>query len=422
MTYENIPKRRIGIDYTAAHEQGAGIGRLVRDLITAYAEVGLYDTHLLFVAGASRADLPATFKLSHSDKGTALSDFRWRPTRVSPRWLGRIWHKARIPLPVEAFTGLVDLFHATDFTLPPTLPGCKTIVTVHDLSYVKAPETAHPAQKAYLDRAVPWSVKRANHVIADSEATKQDLIDVYNTPPEKISVLLSGLSKRFQRVDDDKQRRTVRKKYSIPQGVPYVFSIGTVQPRKNYGQAIAALQALGDTYKDLHYVVAGGKGWLDNPIYDTIAQSGLKERVHFIGFVDDDDVPTLYSDAVMTWYVSLYEGFGFPVLESMACGTPVLTSNVSSLPEVAGSAAMMVTPTDTEAIAHAMGQLLGSNTLQQQLIAAGYEQIKPFTWERAAQELRRIYTKVLGLDAINNVHDADGVPIERKLRSDEQKE
>jgi glycosyltransferase involved in cell wall biosynthesis len=387
MTGQSAPVS-IGIDYTAAYEQGAGIGRLVRDLIGALAEYDTTNDYRLFVGGATRSTVPTA---------PQQENFSWHPTRLSPRWLARIWHKARVPLPVELFVGRVNLFHATDFTLPPTLPGCKTIVTVHDLSYVKAPETAHPAQKAYLDKAVPLSVQRADHVIADSAATKQDLIDVYNTPSEKISVLLSGLSKRFQRVEDAAQRREVRRKYNIPHDVPYIFSIGTVQPRKNYGRAIAALQALGEAFNDLHYVVAGGKGWLDNPIYETVNTSGLNSRVHFIGFVDDADVPVLYSDATLTWYVSLYEGFGFPVLESMACGTPVLTSTVSSLPEVAGDAAMMVDPTDTDAIAAAMRDILSNEDQQQTMIAAGYEQIKAFTWERAARELRDIYEMVLGL-------------------------
>lgn len=376
---------RIGIDYTAAHEQGAGIGRLVRDLIAALSTQDHQTLYHLFVAGANTATLPAP----------PAPNFHWHPSRLSPRWLARLWHKARLPLPVEAFVGKVDLFHATDFTLPPTLPGCKTIVTVHDLSFVKAPETAHPAQKAYLDKAVPWSVQRADHVIADSAATKQDLIEVYGTSPEKISVLLSGLNGRFQRVEDAAQRQAVRSKYDIPADVPYIFSIGTVQPRKNYAQAIAALQALGDAYRDIHYVVAGGKGWLDNPIYETVQQSGLTDRVHFIGFVDDADVPALYSDARLTWYVSLYEGFGFPVLESMACGTPVLTSNVSSLPEVAGDVAPMVDPQDTAAIAAAMRRLLEDTTLRHQLISAGYAHLQHFTWERAAQELQQIYAMVL---------------------------
>lgn len=378
--------RPVAIDFTAAHEQGAGIGRLVRDLI---GQLAIQDTHTvykLFVAGATADDL---------DKPPG-SNFMWHPSRITPRWFARLWHKARLYMPVELFVGHnIALYHATDFTLPPTLPGRKTILTVHDLSFVRAPEAAFPAQKAFLDKAVPWSVSRATHIIADSAATKLDLMDVYDTPEAKISVLLSGIDPRFRTVTDADKRKQVRQHYGIPQGVPYIFSIGTVQPRKNYQRAIEALQILGDRYRDIHYVVAGGKGWLEAPIYSMIEASGLKDRIHFIGFVDDADVPALYSDAIMTWYVSLYEGFGFPVLESMACSTPVLTANVSSLPEVAGDAALMVSPTDVNEIAEAMQQLLDNAELRDTLIARGHRQIKPFTWERAAKELLAIYASVL---------------------------
>ncbi|PJF20480.1 MAG: glycosyltransferase family 1 protein, partial [Phototrophicales bacterium] len=139
-------------------------------------------------------------------------------------------------------------------------------------------------------------------------------------------------------------------------------------------------------------VIAGGKGWLDNPIYTTIRESGLEHHIHMVGFVDDEDLPALYSTAELVAFPSLYEGFGFPVLEGMACGTPVLTSNVSSLPEVAGDAAIMVAPYDVEAIADGLIKILGDNKLRDELIAKGFEQAKRFTWEKAATHLKSIYT------------------------------
>ena len=387
MAKHSLGNAIVGIDYTAAHEQSAGIGRLVRDLTTHLAAYDTETRYRLFIGGAQKSKLPAPLG----------SNFSWHPTRFSPRWLARIWQKARFYMPVETFTGRLDLFHATDFTLPPTLPGCKTIVTVHDLSYVKAPQTAHPAQKAYLDRAVPYSVKRATHVIADSQATKDDLIEVYNTPADKISVVLSGVNPTYRPISDAEQLATVRQRYNIPPDVPYIFSIGTVQPRKNYERAIEALQRMGNAYRDVHYVVAGGKGWLENPIYESIQASGLAERVHFVGFVDDADVSALYSGAILTWYVSLYEGFGFPVLESMACGTPVITSNVSSIPEVAGDAAIMVSPTDVDAIVDAMQRVLDNSDLRDQMRDQGFQQIKRFSWENSAEILHAIYAQVLDL-------------------------
>lgn len=377
--------RPIAIDYTAAHEQGAGIGRLVRDLIGGLVALDHQTPYKLFVAGATKSKLPPI----------PGPNFTWKPTQITPLWFARLWHRAQVPLVVESFVGPVALFHATDFTLPPTLPSTKTILTVHDLSFVRTPETAPPVLKVYLDKVVPRSVRRADHVIADSQATKDDLIELYGTPADKISVLLSGVGARYVPITDPERLAAVRKRYNIPEGRRYIFSIGTVQPRKNYGRLMEALALLGPAFEDVIIVIAGAKGWLDSPIFETVKRLGLENRVFFTGFVDDGDVPALYSGATVTAYVSLYEGFGFPVAESMACGTPVVTSNVSSMPEVAGDAALLVDPYNSEAIADALRQLLDDVDLHKRLTVAGLQQTQQFTWEKSAQNLLSIYQKVL---------------------------
>ena len=159
--------QRIAIDYTPAIEQSGGIGRYVRDLTAALAGLDQANDYRLFVSGAAAGTLPP-----------AAANIQWRPTAITPRWLARIWHRARLPLPVELFTGKVDLFHATDFVLPYTLPSTRTLLTVHDLSFVRVPEAASPPLKAYLDAVVPRSVERADHVLADSAATKDDLMEL----------------------------------------------------------------------------------------------------------------------------------------------------------------------------------------------------------------------------------------------------
>jgi glycosyltransferase involved in cell wall biosynthesis len=375
----------IAIDYTAAHEQGGGIGRLVRELVRHLAMQDGQTDYRLFVAGATDSELPTA----------PGNNFEWKPSRITPLWFARLWHRAQLPIPVEAFTGRVELFHATDFTLPPTLPDTRTILTVHDLSFVTVPKSAHPAQRRYLDRVVPRSVKRADHVIADSQATKNDLIEIYGTHPDKISVVLSGVDEKYRPVEDMKLRRLVREKYKIPLDVPYIFSIGTVQPRKNYGKLISAIARLQNDFPDLHVVIAGGKGWLEGPIYQAVDVLDLADRVHFIGYAEDEDIPVLYSDARCTAYVSLYEGFGFPVVESMACGTPVLTSNVSSMPEVGGTAALYVDPYDIDDITNGLQRILTDEDLRKRLQEAGLRQVKRFTWERSAQDLVSIYERVL---------------------------
>lgn len=374
----------IAIDYTPAYEQGGGIGRLVRDLVAALAQQGHDTDYRLFISGAQLNDLPEP----------PYSNFTWKPTRISPTWLARLWHRANLPIPVEIFTGSVDLYHATDFVLPPTRKHTRTVVTVHDLSFVRVPETASPNLKAYLDRVVPQSVQRADHVIADSQATKDDLIDLYNLSPDKISVLLSGIQSHFHPVDDPQKIQAVRNKYNLGNR-PYIFSIGTVQPRKNYGRVIEALATLREQGYDISFVVAGGKGWLEETIYDTLKSTQMEPYVHFIGFADDADLPALYSGAACVAFPSLYEGFGFPVLESMACGTPVVTSNISSLPEVAGDAALMVNPLETGDITAALKKLLDDSTLRGNLRQRGFKQSRQFTWDSAAKQLQNIYNQVL---------------------------
>lgn len=369
----------IAIDYTPAYEQGGGIGRYVRELVTALGQVDHQTPYKLFVAGTT-----------HPPRSPA-ENFKWKTTRISPKWFARLWHRAQLPLPVETFTGKIDVFHATDFVLPPTKHRTRTLLTVHDLSFVRVPEAASPRLRAYLDVVVPRSVHRADHILADSQATKDDLIALYDLSPEKITVLLSGVDSRFQPVSSSLM--TTRSKYSIEKR-PYIFTIGTVQPRKNYVRLVQALNRLRNSGIDIDLVIAGGKGWLENPLYDEIESTGLTDHVHLIGFADDADLPPLYSAATCVAFPSLYEGFGFPVLEGMACGTPVMTSNVSSLPEVAGDAALMVDPYDTEAITHAIRQLVEDQTLRDMLIQRGFEQAKRFTWENSARQLKQIYEDI----------------------------
>lgn len=373
----------IGIDYTPAYEQGGGIGRYVRELVGALASIDSSTNYSLFIAGAS-ASLPSPLG----------NNFTWKPTRITPKWFARVWHRARIPLPVQWFSGNVDLFHATDFVLPPALPVIPTVLTVHDLSFVHVPESASPSLKKYLDVVVPRSIYNATHILADSEATRSDIISLYSVSSSKVSVLLSGVNQSFKPIADHKLSLTTRNKYNL-EDVPYIITVGTVQPRKNYIRLIHALAMLHSRGIKIHLVISGGKGWLDNPIYDTIAQTHMQEFVHFIGFADDADLPVLYSAATCLAFPSLYEGFGLPILEAMACGIPVVTSNLSSLPEVAGDAALLIDPYDVNAIADALQQLIEDQPLRDRLIQKGLSRVKEFTWQKSARQLLDIYQTLL---------------------------
>ena len=376
--------QRIAIDYTPAYGQSGGIGRYVRELTAALATLDAANDYRLFVSGAEKGALPAA----------PAANFAWRPTAISPRWLARIWHRARLPLPVELFTGKVDLFHATDFALPQTLGTTRTLLTVHDLSFVRAPAAASPPLKAYLDAVVPRSVARADHILADSAATRDDLIELYKTPARKITVLYSGVDQRFRPVAEKGTLAATRAKYGLAE-YPYALSVGTLQPRKNYSRVIQALAEVRAGGQDLRYAIAGGQGWLEDEMQRTITATGMEDFVHLLGYVDDEDLPALYSGSKMLLMPSLYEGFGLPILEAMACGVPVIASNVSSLPEVAGDAGILVDPTDTAALRDAMIAVETEPNLRQQLVEKGYRQAARFTWRRSASQLLSVYRSLL---------------------------
>ncbi len=323
---------RIAIDYTPALRQGAGIGRYTRGLVAGLAEIDRENQYTLFSAGErpSIGDWPPNFRQCTST--------------IPARWLTVGWHRLRLPIPAELLTGDCDLYHSPDFTLPP-LRRARGLVTIHDLSFLRVPECADPGLRAFLEKAVPAAVIRARRVLADSENTRQDLVEMLHVDPDKISVVTPAIEPRFRREDNAARLDEVRARYRLPDR--FILGLGTLEPRKNFTGLIAAFDQLIRETNLPHALVIGGKpGWLYEEIYRQANQEDLAGRVLFPGFVADEDLPALYSLADVFAFPSLYEGFGIPVLEAMACGTPVVTSNNSSLPEAAGSAALMVEATD----------------------------------------------------------------------------
>lgn len=373
---------RIGIDVTSALTQGGGIGRYTRELIRALAALDSKASYKLFSAKPPpilpvSQPLPQTRNMVH------------KPSRLDERWLYRLWYRLRWPLPVQWFTGSLDLFHSPDFVLPPVHGRIPTLLTVHDLSFVHYPHVYTANLVNYLNRVVPWSVRRATHILADSTATKQDLIDIWQTPAEKVTVLYSGVDSRFKPVSQPEAISQMRAKYNLG-GAPYIFTVGTVQPRKNYQMLIRAFASIAP-HEPHNLVIAGGKGWLYDDILAEVQKYNLVGRVLFTGFVDDADLPALYSEATLFVFPSLYEGFGLPLLEAMACGVPVISSNASCLPEVAGEAAVLLAPQDTAVWATAMQSLIDNPIDRAQLVASGFAQAKQFTWHKAARQLRTLY-------------------------------
>lgn len=377
----STPGPRIGLDYTAAARQRAGIGRYVRELTQALAALHPEADLRLFVAGAEADSLlpppaGATYRIS----------------TLGERTLARLWHRARLPLPVELWTGPLDVFHAADFALPPTRPDTRTVVTVPDLAFERYPEETMPGMLDHLRRVVPRSALHADRVIAISAATRDDLHELYGVPVEKVVVTPLGVEERFNTHHTDGEETVLRERYGLPTG-PFVLTVGTLQPRKNHGRLVEALARI-DSPAGL--VIAGGSGWAYDEVREAVEGLGLSQRVTFTGYVADDDLPALYRAATVFAYPALYEGFGLPVLEAMACGAPVVTSRKSSLPEVTGpEAALLVDPLDVDAIAAALERLLTDDALREDLRAKGIARARQFTWQATAAATWAVYEGLL---------------------------
>lgn len=368
---------RIGIDYTAAVRQGAGIGRYTRNLVGALAETDATNEYVLFSAGRDphRAAWP--------------HNFRTRELPLSDRHLALLWQRMRVPIPVEWLTGRLDIFHSPDFVLP-AVASARTVLTVHDLSFIRYPECFSPGLLAYLTTCVPRSVSRADLVLADSQSTRDDLVELLHLSAERVAVVHAGVEPRFNAQQDRARVEAVVAKYGLHR--PYILAVGTLQPRKNLARLIRAFGLLRDRHRTPHQLaICGGRGWLYEDIPATIRELHLEADVLLTGFVDDSDLPALYSGADVFALPSIYEGFGIPVLEAMSCGTPVVTSNVSSLPEVAGDAALMVDPADVEALTEALWRLIDDATLRHELVRRGFHQAQRFTWAAAAARLLQLY-------------------------------
>lgn len=372
------------IDYTPAIRQGAGIGRIIRGQVAALIHAAPSFDIRLFVAG----------QVSQAERDAAPLPLHTVPL-ISERNLIRVWHRLNLPFPpIHWFAGgPADLLHATDFVLPPGAAR-RRVVTVHDLAFLRYPDAAMPSLHRYLNVVVPRSVKRADHLIADSRHTADDLQELWQIPAARISVVQGAVThSHFQPVTDAARLTAVRAKYAIGER-PFLLGLSKLQPRKNFARLIRAYHAARQEAALPHRLVIGGsKGWLYDEIFATVQELGLAEEVLFPGFVDDADLPALFSAAEFFAYPSLYEGFGLPVLEAQACGAPVLTADNSCLPEAGGNAALYVEAESVESIAEGIVRLATDARLRADLRAKGFVNAAQFTWERSAAQLLAAYTK-----------------------------
>ena len=371
---------RVSLDLTVATTESGGIGRYVEQLSQALIS-GYPEVEWVLLPGRSEppwlASLPG--------KAAVIRPAGQAKNRVV---------RANLALPGLLAAHGIDVHHAPDNLSLPLLAARRTarVVTIHDLIPILLPHTVEWKHRLITRVILEASVRRADAVIVPSEATRRDILERYPAAEGKVFVTPEGVDESFRPAPAGEVER-VRRAHGLPG--EYLLFLGTLEPKKNLPALLRAYAAARSRAPSLPpLVVAGKTGWIYEPIFETWRELRLQEAVRFLGFVPNADVVPLMSGARAFLFPSLYEGFGLPVLEAMACGTPVITSNVSSLPEVAGDAAITVDPHSVEELAHAIEKLAFDDTLHRALRERGLRRAAVFTWRRCAEQTMEVYRRV----------------------------
>jgi glycosyltransferase involved in cell wall biosynthesis len=292
-------------------------------------------------------------------------------------------------LPRKLATLRPDLLHGLAYALPIGWSG-PGVVTIYDLSFLRFPDAFKPANRIYLTATTRATARRARRILTISEHARRDIVRLLSVPEQRVDVTYPAADERYRPLPN-REVEAFRVARALPES--FVFALGTLEPRKNLVGLLQAYARLPRPRPPLY--VAGGAGWRFSPIFDTVRQLHLAEDVHWLGYVPEDELPLWYNAARLFAFPSLYEGFGLPVLEAMACGTPVITSTAASLPEVGGKAAVLVPPLDTERIAHEMERILDDSQLRTEMRAAGRIQASRFSWRAMTDKTINAYARAV---------------------------
>ncbi len=358
-----------------ANYRQAGVSKYIHALIEQYAAIDRANQYTVWVPPAPR---PPDYARAANIRFVAARLPTERPQIRIP------WEQTVLPFA----SARLDVLHCP-VNIRPLLAFCPTVVTIHDLIYLVYPEKYLPAKRRYLTATTGWSVRHASRVIAVSESTKRDIVRLLHVPADKITVVYNGVDERFRPIADQQAIAAFKRKHNLP--ARFILYLGTIEPRKNIGlllRAFAQLRQQPD-FADLRLVVGGAKGWLYD---DTFRQAGLGEGdIVFPGYLADDELPLWYNSASVFVYPSLYEGFGLPVAEALACGAPVIAANTSSLPEVVGDAGILIAPDDVVGLAEAAARILHDDAYAAHLRAAAAIQGARFSWRTAAEQTLQVY-------------------------------
>jgi Glycosyltransferase len=374
---------KIALDLTSTPKNKTGIGRYLYNLVYALQQVDTKNEYYLFIQDDDVDGFDLREKNYHIVP--ANSKILRRP------YLRILWEQVVFPFRLKRLG--IDLLHSTYFTMPYLCP-VKKIVTFHDMTYFIFPEV-HTALKREMFKAyIRLSARAADGILSISNHTAKDIL-AYSKPKNR-DIFISPLGVDWRFYEDNTVNADVLSQYGIES--EYFLYVGTIEPRKNILRLLKAYNALDKAVREKYkLIIAGKKGWLYKEIFEYMRENDLDKYVHFTGYVKDEDLPVLYKAAKLFLYVSIYEGFGIPVVESMACGVPTITSKSSSMEEIAGDAALLVNPFNENEIRDAILNLLSDSELCSELTSKGYERAKEYNWLKCAQKTAEAYEKVMKL-------------------------
>ncbi|MCK4649383.1 glycosyltransferase family 4 protein [bacterium] len=372
---------KIAIDVRPTVGQFAGIGKYTYNLVREIAKLDRENEYLLY------SFFLKPFSSNIKEIAKSHPNFSLKASRIPGRLMRFFWDYLKIP--IEPFLGKVDVLHVTDYLMP-QVRKAKLVVTIHDVTPLSLPQYHNRYTRTYIRNKLLSIAERADRIIAVSENTKRDIMSSLSIPESKIKVIYEAIDESYHPIEDIKFLDRIRKRYTLPD--KFILHVGTIEPRKNITRLIKAFATL-KKMKSLKHklVIAGQKGWRYDDIFREVKDLDLESEVIFIGYVSEEDLPGLYNAAQVFVYPSLYEGFGLAPLEAMACGTPVICSNTSSLPEVVGDAANVVDPYNTDEMARAIGEVLTDGKLRQEMGAKGLKRASLFSWKKAARETLSVY-------------------------------
>jgi len=373
---------KVLIDATGIRKNKAGVGVYAKGLIDNMVD---RDTKLEFFILAQNDD-PA---LDYSDRHNVT--MLWVPAKLF-RILPLRFLLEQFGIPILLLKYQIDVIHSLHYSFPLVHFGAKQVVTLHDMTFFAMPQMHVPFKVFYFRSFIKSAVRFADALIFVSESARRDCVARLGPPRGLTAVIYHGKSAAFRPDIDPLAIQGVATKYGL--SPHFLLYVGTIEPRKNLNRLVAAFGSLVQRHPDLTLVIAGMKGWMYDQLFEEISRLNLESRIIFTGFIPEEDKPYLIAAAKVFVYPSLYEGFGLPALEAIACGTPTVTSNTSSLPEVVGEAALLIDPNDEAAIATAIERLLSDEPLRERLRQASINQAAKFNWQTTARLTAETYADV----------------------------